>query len=396
MEKVPGMGNENLNYEHRERTLAEGLLYYWSVLWRYKWLIITLSILAAGASVSFAMISKNLPPERSPMPNTYRAFATLVVIRGDETGIASLMESLGIPTDTRGGLDYGQMAIRVLGSRSFLDTLVERFDIIERYGITVNVRSNSRGVISDPMELIYDRNTGVLTIAYTHIDPVFARDVVNETVTLLQEWFANRGSTAQERQTELVAAKLQEVGRKIEQLESEIEAFQKQYGVLRVEELANRQMSLLADLQSQLVLKEMEIETYQQISRIEDPNLVQLRAEYANLAKRIRELEEGSGTGIPGSRELPELARQFSKLNDDLEIQRRIYLSLSQQFEILRLNITNNAVFQVLEYAEVPDEKSGPQRGQMVVMVTGATFFLSVLLALALNALKKVKTQGKV
>jgi hypothetical protein len=43
------------------------------------------------------------------------------------------------------------------------------------------------------MELIYDRLSGMLTVAYTHIDPVFAKDIVNRSVELLQEWFMVKG-----------------------------------------------------------------------------------------------------------------------------------------------------------------------------------------------------------
>jgi uncharacterized protein involved in exopolysaccharide biosynthesis len=48
-------------------------------------------------------------------------------------------------------------------------------------------------------------------------------------------------------------------------------------------------------------------------------------------------------------------------------------------------------VFQVLEKAEVPDQKSGPGRGMLCIIVTFAAFFFSVFLAFVLNAIENIK-----
>jgi uncharacterized protein involved in exopolysaccharide biosynthesis len=48
-------------------------------------------------------------------------------------------------------------------------------------------------------------------------------------------------------------------------------------------------------------------------------------------------------------------------------------------------------VFQVLELAEVPDQKSGPSRGLICVIVTFAAGFFSVFLAFVLNAISNIK-----
>ena len=44
----------------------------------------------------------------------------------------------------------------------------------------------------------------------------------------------------------------------------------------------------------------------------------------------------------------------------------------------------------VLEPVEVPEEKSGPSRGRLCVFVTGGAFFVGVVIAFLLNALRKV------
>ena len=52
---------------------------------------------------------------------------------------------------------------------------------------------------------------------------------------------------------------------------------------------------------------------------------------------------------------------------------------------------SESPVFQVLEYAEVPDLKSGPSRGMLCIIVSAAGFFLSVFLAFLFNAIQNIR-----
>jgi uncharacterized protein involved in exopolysaccharide biosynthesis len=53
-------------------------------------------------------------------------------------------------------------------------------------------------------------------------------------------------------------------------------------------------------------------------------------------------------------------------------------------------------VFQVLEMAEVPDQKSGPGRGMLCIIVTFAVGFFSVFIVFILNALSNIRNDPKV
>ena len=117
-----------------ERTLLEGILHYTGILWRYKWLILIITVVGAVGSVAFSIISLVLPPERSPLPNRYQATSLLLLQRGaNESVSAGVLASLGIDMPgSSGGFDYGVIALEVLQNRSFLDTVIARNDIIGR------------------------------------------------------------------------------------------------------------------------------------------------------------------------------------------------------------------------------------------------------------------------
>lgn len=364
----------------------EYVLYYLSFLLHYKYLIAGITALAAVLSVLYSIISISLPPEKSPYPNYYRAYSVLIIGQENVSGMASMLSALGIDA-TLGGTDmnYGDLAIRILQSRPFLDEIVERHDIIERYNINEMVKTKSRSVVLSSSEFDFDQRTGTLTISYTNIDPVFARDMVQSMVSNLQKWFQSWEGTTSQQELIAMQEKIAEVSSEIDRLEEEIQSFQTEYGVLSVEQIAESQTAILTDLQSQLIQTEIAIKNYSGFSTIEDPELIQLQAQRESLQQIITQIEQGrnsAGRTMPSKEELPTLATEFAHLQMYHQIQMRIFQNLTEQYEIQKLASTGSSMFSVLEPAEIPDVKSGPYRGKLCMMVTIFAFFASIVISI--------------
>jgi len=375
-----------------ERTLLEGVIYYLSILLRYKWMIVAITGVSALAVVIFSIVTLVLPPEKSPLPNRYEARAVLIVQESESTGLDSVVAALGLALPEQaggpsGGLDYGQLALMVLNSRILLDPLVEEFDIINKYEITENIKTESRSAILNRAEFDYTRSSGVLTISYESIDPVFSRNMVNRMVELLNNWFLTEGGTTRQKQKDLLENKIAEVSMEISDLEDHIQEFQKRYGVLTVEELAAAQSKVLADLRSQLVLKEMEIRNYTRFSKIEDPELLRLQSERDNIQDVIKQNERRFG-GL----DLPSLSLEFARMRMALDIQTRIFESLSEQYEITKLTLESAPVFQILELAEAPDEKTSPSRSKICMVTVVVAFLAGVVLAFILHSIDQLRS----
>jgi uncharacterized protein involved in exopolysaccharide biosynthesis len=282
-----------------ERSLLEGVIHLVSILITYRWLIVSTTLIAAAVAVFFSVISLLLPPEQSPLPNTYRAYAVILLQQEEAASLESTLSSLGLmPSQTaRGtgtGFDYSALAIKVMHSREFLDTLAENSQVFERYKISRNSKTAARELILSGATFEYDRTTRTLSISYKDINPQFAHELVSQMVELLNEWFLTRGGTNKLKRKALLEEKLTEVSRDIAKLEDQVKSFQETYGVMRVEDLAASQSQILSNLRSQLRLKEIDIQNYSHFVKIEDPTLVNLRAERENLLEQIKQVERGS------------------------------------------------------------------------------------------------------
>ena len=81
---------------------------------------------------------------------------------------------------------------------------------------------------------------------------------------------------------------------------------------------------------------------------------------------------------------------QMKKL--ELSAQEQVYASLKGQYEVLKIDLASETpLFQVLERAEIPDQKSGPSRGKLCIIHTFAGAFISIFLAFLLNAIENIR-----
>jgi len=393
-----GIGG-NVKTSSTERGILESLLQLFRVLLKYRWLIVVMTTVAAAGVVAFSIVSLRLPPEKSPLPNYYTASATILVERGGPGVLAStILASLGLEPGAvapSGTYDIGAFLIMVLQSRTFLDKIIEEFDIIDRYQLKYQVKSKARALLEAKTAIEYDRTTASIAISFQDTDPVFARDVTNRMVSLLNEWYAQNIGSSNTQQRQLLEGKVNDVKAEMSLLERRLKTLQNRYGVLTSQDLGTSQASALAELRSQLILKEIEIKNYSTISAIEDPKLQQLREERQNILDLIAG-QAGAPIAAGSSadpRSLSQAQTEFNNLTVELNVQRQIYDTLSQQYEVMKLTSEPEQAFQVLELAEIPDAKSGPQRSRIVVVVTLAAFVASAALAFFLNSLSQLKAK---
>jgi len=303
-----------------------------AILWRWKIMIIAITALAAIGVVWYSLVSARMPPETSYRPNqfTARAFMLINSSTGGSTSVTSsgamgtLASLVGLNVST--GTGFTQLAIYLTGSNTMLDAVVEEFDLIRKHNIVQNPKTSSRNLIRRGLSAGYDGGSGVFSISFTHIDPVFASKVVDFCTDYLADRFDELG---------LDKNKIQK-----ENLENNI------------------------------------AHAFQEILRLDEE-------------RRSLERSVALGTSFAG---VPAITAEITRLDVELGAQRQIYNQLKIQYELLKVEMASEKpVFQILERAEVPEVKSGPDRRRLCIIVTVAAGIGSVFLAFILNALLNVR-----
>ena len=194
------MGAEN----EKENTDEISLIDLFAVLWHRKKMIIGITLAAVIGIVIFCIISIILPPEISPLPNKYTPEA-LMLIENQSSGAGGALSSmLGggsgslaslMGVNIRRSTSYSDLALFLVETNSFLDTVVDKFSLIERYKIKTDKspRADSRKELKKYLKAEFDIKSNVFTLGFTDIDPVFASNVVNFCMELLSSRFNELG-----------------------------------------------------------------------------------------------------------------------------------------------------------------------------------------------------------
>jgi len=98
----------------------------------------------------------------------------------------------GLGTGMRGN-SAQQLALYIAESNSFLDAIADELKIVEKYKIRKFLKTNSRKVVKGLIKVKMDEKSGVFSLAATHIDPIFAQQVVLTAVAYYEKRFAELG-----------------------------------------------------------------------------------------------------------------------------------------------------------------------------------------------------------
>jgi uncharacterized protein involved in exopolysaccharide biosynthesis len=128
-----------------------------------------------------------------------------------------------------------------------------------------------------------------------------------------------------------------------------------------------------------------------------EKNIENTYKEIQNLELESHKLEQTVLQGGGYAANIPSISLELNRISLELNAQRQVYSQLRVQYELLKVSMASEKpVFQILEMAEVPDQKSGPGRGMICIIVSLAAGFFSVFLAFVLNAFTNIRKDPEV
>ena len=304
----------------------EGISFWdlFAVVWRRKAMIIAITVFAMIGAVIFSIISIRLPPEVSPLPNVYTSRAYMLITEGRAP--AGDRETL-LGYGSRRGQTYAALAMFLLRSNTLVDSVIDDLAQIRRGDYNGLHATVTRGVLRGGLGPRHDERSGVLSVSFTHTDPVFARDVVNLTVVNLENRFIELGVDRSRAEQDALEMHL-------------VEVFQ---------------------------------------------NILLLDEERRRLEQSVAFIPLTGGN-------LPAIMADINRATMEAEAMRRVYTQLRVQHEMVRANMAaETPMLQILELAEVPRGKAGPNRARMCIIVSFVACFFSVLLAFALEGISNIR-----
>lgn len=219
--------------EHENKTDIDdeiSLIDLASVLWKRKKMIITIVVSAMVFIVAYSIISLMLPSDESFLPNKYTPRSLMIINDSKSSGgaLSSMLSSSGMGglaslagISASGGQTYSSLAVYLVQANTFLDTIIDKFNLVERYKIEKSPKAATRDALKELLTADFDDKSGVFSISFTDIDPQFAQEVVNFSVEYMENMFEELGVDKNKRQKQNLEINLKNTLQEIQSLERE-------------------------------------------------------------------------------------------------------------------------------------------------------------------------------
>lgn len=361
------------------------LFHHLQILARWKrFLLINTGILILGTGVvSFLM------------PDMYKSTASIIPPKQDASGMGSTISQLTkdfLPSGMLGKLGVNQGTynyLAILNSRTAMDSIVSRFDLVRVYDVSHASREFARKQLADNCAFDIEEN-GDISVSVFDENPQRAADMANAFVDLLNRISIDLGTREARSNREFLELRYDSAKLALRSVEDSLRVFQQRYGIYALPEQTKAAIEAAAELKAQQAIAEVERGILIRSVGKENAETRMKQVEIEELESKLRQMKEGTGgdaTLFVPFKDVPELGIRYLRLYRDFEIQNKILQLIIPMVEQARVDENKNVpVVLVLDRAVPSEKKDHPRRSLIILAAAILGFFLFSFIVMLLEA----------
>lgn len=309
----------------------------------------------------------------------------------------SVSALLGVPSFFEGGVSNfvrtdADMSMVMLKTREVEDLIVTKFNLAKYY--KVKNAYLARLTLDHATTFISDRKSGFLTINVADTSPEMASKIANFYVVALGSLISRMNLDQVLKKKSFFEAQVATVHAQLAKSQSNLTNFAKTHGITAGVQ-AGIMTNISTQLQGELVVAQSELQNMNTYATIDNPDYKQLQARIASLKAQIVGLSGTQNDSINSNIVIPAnlaptLAQEYLDLMQDVAFHEMIYNVFMKQYELSKISWLSNlepVTVQVIDRADIPQERSSPKR-TLIMLVT---FVLSIILNLIYVVLRNHK-----
>ena len=219
--------------------------------------------------------------------------------------------------------------------------------------------------------------TGLIKLKVRDRDPEFAKELARHYISGLDSLnrYLNFSRAVQTRN--FIRRQLDSYRGKLDSLREEISRYQRENGIINIDEQVRGAIDLATEVKLKVVLAEIEKSLLEEFTRESSFELKRKKAEYRLLSEQLDKIMEGDtsySVFIPLGR-LPELYRHYAEMQRDLEVTEQVYSFLLQRYEETGIDVARDTpTIQVVDEPRIAEKPSGIPALLIVLVVTLVAF----------------------
>jgi len=317
------------------------------------------------------------------------AFGGLTSLLSGKSSIASAGSKLfGISNTSE------DVLLGIINSRAALVNVINKFHLEKYYEVTDNntdkiLKAFKADISSDPNEY------GMIEFSVINMNPTLSAKIANYLVSLVDS--LNIKFNIQRATTNRIFIE-KRYNKNLTDLHNAEEAlykFQKKYGIVAVPEQLEVSVKAAAEVETELIKKEMESYFVKQQFGENSPQYAGSLAEINLLKKKVEELKYSNSLRANSNilfpfKEMPDIAIEYLRNYREVEIQQSVLEIIMPMYEQAKVEEQKSIpTVMVIDKAVPPQLKTSPHRAFIILLfVALATFILITFVFMANNARK--------
>ncbi|MDZ7288510.1 MAG: Wzz/FepE/Etk N-terminal domain-containing protein [candidate division KSB1 bacterium] len=270
--------------------------------------------------------------------------------------------------------------ITILKSRTALEQVVRRFDLIKVYEI--NKGSMGKAVKELLSHLVFKiEEEGTLSIGVTDRNPQRAADMANYLVELLNGINIELNTREVRSNREFIERRIEKNRADLTAAEEALKTFQEKHGIIMMPQEQQTSISAIGQLYAQKTRKEIELSLLERSLGTDNPILQSTRNELSVLNTKLKDM--------------PDLGTEYIRLYREYVIQNKIYEVIVPLWEQAKFEEKRDTpTLLVLDKAELPERHIWPRKSIIVLIFAMLAFIISVAIAFVAEHLSMLKQEN--
>lgn len=325
------------------------------------------------------------------IPKTFRAEARILPPQQPSgTAAAQMLNQLGglgVAPALVGMKSTNDLYIGLMRSRTVLDRMVDRFDLLVAY--KVKYRQDARRKLLKALKIQDEKKSGIVAIGVEDRDAKRSADMTNALIEELKNVTQNIALTEASQRRLFFEDQLKGVKEALMRSEESLKGYQEQTGAIEVKEQTKAVIESVATLHGQVAAKEVQLKVLKTHATQRNPDRQHLEEELRGLQEQLAKLQSKNGNSsdtLMSTGRMPEAGTGYFRKIRDLKYNEALFELLAKQYELAKIDEARDAaIIQVLDQATPPEKKVKPNRVIMVVIATFTSFFFAILAAFFLE-----------
>lgn len=342
------------------------------------------------------------------LPTRYTAKATVLpprqnspldaMLSTDLGGGSSQIGSLGgIAALADAGLGLGNPNDRYVGmlkSRIVEDSVIQSLGLMNEYH--KKYLSDARKTLEDRTDVTGDGKDKLIHISVEDSNPQRAVEIVNAYIGKFRDLQRQLAVSEASQRGSFFEQQLEQAKNNLANAEEALKRTEETTGLIELNSQAEALIGTAATLRGQIAAREMMIQGLETYATGQNAQLVEAQQELASLRAQLAKLggseESADGLIVPKGL-VPQAGLEYVRKLRDVKYYEAIFAILAHQYELAKLDEAKaGAITQVVDPAIVPDKRSFPKRGLIVIGTTVLGFLIGAFVALVRAGLMRMKS----